>query len=74
MSRLFSSSDVIRLLRRAGFEEISQRGSHKKLRAARKGQPYTVIVPHPAPELPAGTFASILRQAGMSRKEFEQYL
>jgi predicted RNA binding protein YcfA (HicA-like mRNA interferase family) len=27
---------------------------------------------HPAREIPEGTFASILKQAGMSRAEFER--
>lgn len=45
-----------------------------KLRRVGDGGPRTVIVKHPAPEIPAGTFASILQQAGMSRAEFEALL
>jgi predicted RNA binding protein YcfA (HicA-like mRNA interferase family) len=29
-------------------------------------------VKHPAAQIPAGTFASILRQAGLSRAEFDR--
>jgi predicted RNA binding protein YcfA (HicA-like mRNA interferase family) len=60
-------------LRLAGFEEVSQRGSHLKLRKAGES-PRTVIVKHPAASVPVGTFASILKQAGMTRKEFEDLL
>jgi len=74
VSRLFSSRQIIRALERAGFKEIGQRGRHKKFRAIINDQVFTVIVKHPSPEVPAGTFASILRQAGMSRKELEKYL
>ncbi len=34
----------------------------------------TVIVPHPRPQLPAGTFGSILKQAGISLLVFEDLL
>ena len=74
MSRLYSSREILAVLRRAGFEEVGQRGSHLKLRAKRGGMTRTVIVKHPAAEVPAGTFASILRQSGLSRGEFEALL
>lgn len=69
MSRQYSSREVLAALRKAGFAEVSQRGSHVKLRS---GDGRTVIVKHPAAQIPAGTFASILRQAGLSRAEFER--
>ena len=74
MSRLYSSREVIRALERAGFIKVSVRGSHLKLRLTTEGERRTVIVKHPASEIPAGTFASILRQSGLSRKEFEDLL
>jgi predicted RNA binding protein YcfA (HicA-like mRNA interferase family) len=61
-------------LRRAGFETVGQQGSHLKLRRVNDRRARTVIVKHPATEIPAGTFASILQQAGMSRSEFEAFL
>ncbi len=62
-----SGDEVVRVLRRAGFDPVSQRGSHRKLRHV-DGR--TVIVPlhH---DLATGTFASILRQARLSVAEFE---
>jgi predicted RNA binding protein YcfA (HicA-like mRNA interferase family) len=71
MPKLYSSREVLAALRRGGFVETGQRGSHVKLR---NGQGRTVIVKHPASTIPAGTFASILRQAGLTRAEFEALL
>ncbi len=62
------------MLRRAGFERVSQKGSHIKVRRQTTGTALTVIVKHPAREYPDGTFASVLKQAGMSRDEFERLL
>lgn len=55
------SRRLLKLLRNAGFETVSTRGSHVKLRKAER----TVIVPHPRKDLPPGTARSILRQAGL---------
>jgi predicted RNA binding protein YcfA (HicA-like mRNA interferase family) len=51
-----------------GFIEIDQTGSHKKLRKDDR----TVIVPSPRKEMPHGTFASILRQSGLNKSDFEK--
>jgi len=74
LSRLYSSREVVRALERADFVRMAARGSHLKLRRTREGESRTVIVKHPAREIPAGTFSSILRQAGLSRQEFEDLL
>jgi predicted RNA binding protein YcfA (HicA-like mRNA interferase family) len=63
-----SADEAVRVLQRAGFVPVSQRGSHRKMRHA-DGR--TVIVPVHR-ELAIGTFASILRQAGLSAAEFEE--
>jgi predicted RNA binding protein YcfA (HicA-like mRNA interferase family) len=57
---------VVTALRQAGFVEISQRGSHVKLRNA-EGR--TAIVPLHR-ELAPGTLRSVLRQAAMSVEDF----
>ena len=66
-----SSREILAALRAAGFETVSQRGSHVKLRRQQQGQTQIVVLKHPAREIPEGTFASILKQAGMSRAEFD---
>ena len=63
-----SGEQVISVLRQAGFERVSQRGSHVKLRHP-DGR--TAIVPLHK-ELAPGTFASVLRQAGISGTEFDR--
>ncbi|MFH0783882.1 MAG: type II toxin-antitoxin system HicA family toxin [Pseudomonadota bacterium] len=67
MPRLYSSRHIIAVLLVHGFSEVSQKGSHRKFRCDDK----IVIVPHPKPEIPVGTFFSILRQSGLKRHDFE---
>lgn len=74
MSKRYSSKQVTSAIRSAGLEQVSRRGSHVKRRMTRNGQSLTVIVKHPAAKIPAGTFRSILRQAGLTLNEFEQFL
>ena len=57
-------------LRRAGFEQTGQRGSHVKLR---DGNGHVVIVPMHR-ELRTGTLRSIIRQSGLGADEFIDHL
>ena len=68
MPKLHSSRHIIAVLTKKGFIEIDQTGSHKKLRKDDR----TVIVPSPRKEMPHGTFASILRQSGLNKSDFEK--
>ena len=63
----FSVREVLRKLRRAGFVEVRQSGSHKVLRHADGSQTYLAM--HSG-TLPTGTLHKILKQAGLSRDEF----
>jgi len=60
-----SGAAVVVALVKVGYEQVSQRGSHVKLR--RDGR--TVIVPLHR-ELAPGTLRSILRQASLTSAEF----
>jgi len=62
-------AEVIAALAKAGFVQVSQRGSHVKLR----GDGRTVIVPTHR-ELATGTLRSVLRQAGLTPAEFTTLL
>ncbi|OGC54200.1 hypothetical protein A2797_00230 [candidate division WWE3 bacterium RIFCSPHIGHO2_01_FULL_48_15] len=65
MSKLYSSNEIIKVLKESGFVFVSQRGSHLKFR--RVGNPtLTAIVPANRKEIPRGTLRSILRQAHLS--------
>ena len=57
-----SGADMVRALTRAGFVEVSRRGSHVKMRHP-DGR--TAIVPMHR-EIAPGTLRSILRQAGLT--------
>lgn len=56
-----NSRKLLKLLKAAGFEEVSKRGSHLKLRRGNQ----TVILPHPKKDLPLGTVRSIYEAAGL---------
>lgn len=57
------SLNVIRQLKKEGWYEVNQAGSHKKFKhPAKKGR---VTVPHPKRDLPKGTVPSIEEQAGI---------
>ena len=55
-----SSKQIIRRLRKEGYELVSIRGSHHKYRKDDR----TIVVPHPKKDLPLGTARSIARMAG----------
>ena len=65
-----SGAEVVRALGRAGFEQVSQRGSHLKVRHP-DGR--MAIVPLHR-ELAPGTLRSILRQAGLSADQLGELL
>jgi predicted RNA binding protein YcfA (HicA-like mRNA interferase family) len=64
---------LIRVLKRAGFEEQRQRGSHLHLRRTSDGRRVTVPV-HPGRTVPVGTLRAILRDADISVDEFLEFL
>jgi predicted RNA binding protein YcfA (HicA-like mRNA interferase family) len=67
MPKRLGSSDVIRVLLHDGFLLVSQKGSHAKYKNA-AGR--ISIVPHPKKQLPIGATRSIIRQAGLSPRDF----
>ena len=64
-----SGREALRALEKAGYAEISQRGSHVKLRRRNR----TVIVPLHR-ELAPGTLRSVLRQADLTIEQFTELL
>lgn len=73
MPKLYSARVLLSALQRAKFSIISQRGSHIKLYKKEVDKTFTVIVPNHK-EIAIGTFTSILKQAGMTRKELEKFI
>jgi len=68
MSKLYSSTQIIKALQKEGFVFISQKGSHVKYRK----ENLTVIIPAGRKEIPFGTFRSILRQANFDIEDFKK--
>ncbi len=60
-----SGGDCVSVLRRLGFVQVRQRGSHVILR---RGQQGCVVPMHR--EMKVGTLAGVLRQAGVDADEF----
>ncbi len=70
---IVSGDDVIKALKKAGFEVVRQRGSHVSLHKKTPQGILLTVVPR-KPEIKRGTLLSILRQAGISREEFLKLL
>lgn len=63
LAKQYTSREILRLLRKDGWEIKCQAGSHVQL--VHPAKPGKVTVPHPKRSLPAKTVASILKQAGL---------
>jgi predicted RNA binding protein YcfA (HicA-like mRNA interferase family) len=57
------SRKVIQALKKDGWYEVRQAGSHKQFKHPTK--PGRVTVPHPQRNIPLGTLKSIEKQAGI---------
>ncbi len=55
--------EMVKLLKKNGFTEVSQNGSHIKMRNQKNGR--QVIVPLHNKDLKKGTEQAILKQAGL---------
>jgi len=70
---ILSGSELIKILRKNGFQLVGQKGSHVRLR---KGIHKTVVPLHD--ELSKGTllgiFLGILKQCGLSKDELVEFM
>jgi predicted RNA binding protein YcfA (HicA-like mRNA interferase family) len=66
-----TSDELLTVLRRAGWEQIRQRGSHVVLHRPGGGRP--LVVPSHGKALKTGTLAAILREAGIDAEELERW-
>lgn len=67
--RTHSGRSVCAILRKHGFEQVRQRGSHIIMQKRTGGTTITVPVPD-HDELRIGTLMSIIRQSGLDRSLF----
>ena len=68
--RVLSGGEVCTILRKHGFEQVRQRGSHVIMQKRLDDTTITVPVPDHK-ELRIGTLMSIIRQSGLDRSVFE---
>lgn len=66
-----SGKELVKILQKAGFEVRRQKGSHVIL--VKESIKKAVVVPMHS-EIDKGTLIEIIRQAGMTRKEFMKLL
>ena len=62
----YSSSMVIRLLRKRGWYEVACVGDHHQFK--HPSIPGRITIPHPIKDLPGGTVRGIFKQAGIKEK------
>lgn len=70
---VLSGRDVIKILKKIGFEEKRQKGSHIILAKETEQGKRGVVVPNHN-EVDKGTLLEIIRQAGLTREEFLKLL
>ena len=64
---VYSSRQIIKLLEKDGWFEVSCVGSHHQFKhPVKQGR---VTVPHPKQNIPIGTAKNIFKQAGINLKE-----
>ena len=68
-----SGERVIRALKRAGFAELRQKGSHVSLEKRVGEKVFKTVVPMHS-ELARGTLSDILKQCGLKLEEFLKLL
>ena len=69
---LLSAEELILILKKLGFEEIRQRGSHRYFKHP-DGRA-TVVPIHPRRDIGRGLLRKILREIEINRKDFLKYL
>jgi predicted RNA binding protein YcfA (HicA-like mRNA interferase family) len=67
-----TAREVIATLQRMGFIVRRQVGSHVRLIHPERPEAHVTVSVHAGRDLSQGNLASILRQAGVTREEFEQ--
>lgn len=65
---LLSAEELIRILKKMGFKEIRQRGSHRYFKHP-DGRA-TVVPMHPGRDIGRGLLRNIIREIEISREEF----
>ncbi len=70
---VLSGLEVVKALRKAGFEIVGRKGSHVRMKRKSENNSLIVLVPQHK-ELAIGTLKSILKQANMNIEELIKLL
>lgn len=70
MPKVYTPKEVIRKLKKLGFAEDRQSGSHKIFYNSKTQK--RAVVPYHLKELPKGTLSAMLREANILRDNFEK--
>lgn len=62
--------EVVRALERAGFDVVRVKGSHHRMRHREDSARVTTVAVHAGRQMPRGTLADIIDQAGLTIDEF----
>jgi predicted RNA binding protein YcfA (HicA-like mRNA interferase family) len=68
--RVLSGEEVCGILKKFGFVQVRQKGSHILMQFRNEAGTITVPVPNHR-EIKIGTLQSIIRQSGLPKNEFE---
>ena len=71
-STVLSGLEVIKILKKAGFIAVRQKGSHARLEKVGENGLIKITVPLHK-ELKKGTLMRIIKDSGLTPEEFEQY-
>lgn len=73
---ILSGKDVVKALKKAGFEIVRQKGTHLRMKKKRSSptDPARIVIVIMHKELARGTLRRILRKAGLTREEFLRLL
>ena len=66
-----TADEIIRVLRKVGFEKVDQSGSHQKWRQTSTGK-QTIVAYHSGDIIRPKTFKKILEGAGLTVEEFNR--
>lgn len=70
MPKTYKPREVVAKLKKLGFVEDRQKGSHKILYHPISGR--RAVVPFHIKELPKGTMVAIIKEANISKEEFDK--
>lgn len=70
MPKVYTPKEVIKKLKKLGFIEDRQSGSHKIFYCAKTKN--RAVVPFHLKELPKGTLSAILREANILKDDFDE--